>query len=271
MTRLSNAFGRRVSCTFLLSAALLALTTLQSLAASNTAQPANLEPPPEGTRVLIVTGIDYPGHPWKQTAPALQKLLEADPRLKVRIAEDPNSLASPLLKQWDVVILHFMDWETPGPGPAARENLRQFVAGGKGLMLTHFACGAWDNNEWPEFKSLAGRVWFGANGGRQHDPHGKFTVEIADAEHPVTKGLAPFETLDELYTCLTGEASIRVLAQAKSKVDGKHYPMAFVLDYGQGRVFHTVLGHDARAYAASGVGELLRRGCAWVAGKPPTP
>ncbi|MBI5383757.1 MAG: ThuA domain-containing protein [Verrucomicrobia bacterium] len=231
--------------------------------------PLDLDPPAAGTKVLLVTGNDYPGHLWRQTAPVLKELLEKDARLKVRIVEDPNALASPKLKEWDVVILHFMDWEVPGPGPEARENLKRFVESGKGMMLTHFACGAWDNNEWPEFKKLAGRVWFGANGGRQHDPHGKFRVDIADPAHPITKGLEPFETLDELYTCLTGDAAIQVVAKATSKVDQKDYPMAFVLNFGQGRVFHTVLGHDTRAYASAGVGELLRRGCAWAAGVEP--
>jgi type 1 glutamine amidotransferase len=219
--------------------------------------------------VLLVTGIDYPGHPWRQTAPAVKNLLEKDPRLKVRVVEDLEVLASSKLKQWDVVIIHFMDWEKPGPGPAARENLKQFVAGGKGLALTHFACGAWDNNEWPEFRNLAGRSWDPKL--RGHDPHGTFLVEIADPDHPITKGLAPFETLDELYTCLAGDAPIHIVAKAKSKVDQKDYPMAFVLNYGQGRVFHCVLGHDARAYAAPGVGELLRRGIAWTAGLAPVP
>jgi type 1 glutamine amidotransferase len=153
----------------------------------------------------------------------------------VRIVEDPDALASPKLKGWDAVIIHFMDWEKPGPGPEARENLKQFVSSGKGMMLTHFACGAWDGDEWPEFKNLAGRVWDPKL--RGHDPHGKFRVDVADAEHPITKGLEPFETIDELYTCLTGDAPIHVVAKATSKVDKKDYPMAFVLDYGKGRVW----------------------------------
>jgi type 1 glutamine amidotransferase len=241
---------------------------LRITAAAAQAKPLpDLTPPDTGTRVLLVTGIDYPGHPWRETAPVLRKLLEADARLKVKVVEDPAALASPQLKEWDVVIIHFMDWEVPGPGPEARENLRLFVSNGKGLMLTHFACGAWDNNEWPEFRKLAGRVWDPKL--RAHDPHGKFTVEIADPDHPITKGLQPFETLDELYTCLAGEVPIHVVAKSKSKVDGKNYPMGFVLEYGQGRVFHCPLGHDARAYAAPGVGELLRRACAWTAKLPP--
>jgi type 1 glutamine amidotransferase len=251
------------------SAALCACTLFGTSAlAQEPASAPGLAPPSDGTKVLLVTGIDYPGHPWRETAPALKKLLEVDPRLKVRIVEDPSLLASPRLKEWDVVILHFMDWEKPGPGAEARANLKQFVAGGKGLMLTHFACGAWDGNEWPEFKNLAGRVWDPKL--PAHDPLGKFRVEIADPEHPITKGMQPFDTIDELYTCLAGEVPIHVVAKATSKVDKKDYPMAFVLDCGKGKVFHTVLGHDVTAYTSTpGVGELMRRGCAWAAGINP--
>ena len=94
-------------------------------------------------------------------------------------------------------------------------------------------------------------------------------MDMADPDHPITAGLAGFETDDELYTCLAGERPIQVVAKSRSKVDGKDYPMAFVLNYGQGRVFHTVLGHDVKAMTISGVPELLRRGCAWAAGLPP--
>ena len=223
----------------------------------------------QSKKVLIVTGIDYPGHKWKLTAPVLAQAIAADNRLKVTVTEDPNDLASDKLGGYDVIVLHFMNWEVPGPGPAARENLKRYVQNGGGVMLTHFACGAW-YGEWPEFKNLAGRAWFGPAGGRQHDPRGKFTVDIADKEHPITNGLEAFETDDELYTCLTGDAPIHIVATAKSKADSKDYPMAFVLSYGQGRVFHTVLGHDVRAYTITpGVGELMRRGCAWAAGLAP--
>src|SRR5690242_12898358 len=107
-------------------------------------------------RVLLVTGIDYPGHHWRETAPVLKSILEQDRRLKVTITENPESLGSLNPDDWDLVLLHFMNWERPAPGNVAREHLRRFVASGKGLMLVHFACGAWQ--DWPEFKTLVGRV-----------------------------------------------------------------------------------------------------------------
>ncbi len=253
-----------------------ALVVLGALVLANVlparAQPAVAAAPAnKKTRVLLVTGVDYPGHLWRQTAPVLAEALRHDPRLEVFTVEDPDFLDSTALAKYDALVLHFENWEQPGPGERARENLRQFVAGGKGLVLVHFACGAW-HNEWPEYAQIAGRVWFGQEPGpgkRQHDAYGPFRVELARPDHPILRGMADFDTQDELYTCLTGDHPIEILAQAKSKVDGKFYPMAFVSNYGKGRTFHCPLGHDAKALSVPAVQELFRRGCAWAAGLAP--
>jgi uncharacterized protein len=228
---------------------------------------ASVNVPAQTARVLLVTGQDYPGHPWRQTAPVLASMLERDARLKVTTIEDPHLMDSSALTNYDVILLHFMNWEQPAPGPAARENLRRAVEQGRGLMLVHFACGAFQ--DWPEFASLAGRAWDPKL--RGHDPRGPFQVVYTKVEHPITRGLTPFEVDDELYTCLAGDRPISVLATAKSKVDSKDYPMAFVFNYGKGRVFHSPLGHDVKAIDNPGVGELFRRGCAWAAGLPLKP
>ena len=218
-------------------------------------------------RVLIVTGQDYPGHLWRQTTPALRAALEQDSRLAVFVTEDPGLLDAAALDRYDVLVLHFMNWEQPAPGAAVRERLLRRVEDGMGLMLVHFACGAFQ--DWPKFRELAGRVWDPKL--RGHDPFGRFDVTISDPEHPVTRGLRGFETVDELYTCLTGDSEIRVLASARSAVDGKQYPMAFVLHAGRGPVFHSVLGHDAPSLRNPGTAALMRRGCAWVGDLPPGP
>jgi type 1 glutamine amidotransferase len=74
-----------------------------------------------------------------------------------------------------------------------------------------------------------------------------------------------FETDDELFIELQGERPIEVLATARSKITGKDHPMAFVLNYGKGRVFHTTLGHDAKSLRLPGPSELIRRGASWAA------
>jgi len=225
------------------------------------------EPPkaPKPIKVLLVTGAEY--HNWRETSPVLAGQLRKDPRMDVRVLENAHLLGSEALDRYDVIFLNYMNWQVPSPGEAARNNLKKAIESGKGFVLVHFACGAWQ--DWPEFKNLAGRVWDPKL--RGHDPLGKFRVEIAMPEHPIVKGMQPFETVDELYTCLTGDRPIEVIATAKSKVDGKIYPMAFCFNYGKGRVFHCVLGHDRKALENPPVGELFRRGTAWAAGQPVTP
>jgi type 1 glutamine amidotransferase len=111
-------------------------------------------------------------------------------------------------------------------------------------------------------------VWIGLDhhykDRHQHDPYGPFTVDIVKKDHPITKGMASFKTEDELYTCLEGTSDITVLATAVSKVDGKTYPIAFVVECGKGRVFHCVLGHDVPSLQVKEVGDLFRNACVWV-------
>jgi type 1 glutamine amidotransferase len=214
-------------------------------------------------RVLIVTGMEHPAHNWRETTPALKEELGKDARMKVDVLEDPYQLESADLARFHVVFLHFNNWQKPDPGDKAKENLRQFVAGGGGLAILHFACGAF--GDWAEFPKLAGRVWDRKN---THDPREPFRVQITSKLHPVTREMESFEADDELYVCLTGDRPVELLADARSKKTGLDHPMAFTLSYGKGRVFHTPLGHDARAIHIPGTAEMIRRGVAWAAGRP---
>ena len=221
-------------------------------------------------KILIVTGCDYPGHKWQLTTPVLTAALAKDKRLEISVVEDANFLAAPELEKYDVIVLHYQNHQVPAPGPAALANFRQFVEGGRGLVMVHFACGAFI--DWTtrtvakDFLPIAGRVWDPKL--RAHDPRGPFHVQVGEHAHPITAGMADFDTTDELYTCLSGDVPIQVLATATSKVDRKVYPMAFVFHAGKGRVFHSPLGHDVQAFNDA-VGALFCRGAAWAAGLPP--
>lgn len=226
-------------------------------------------PKPKGTakkRVLIVTGEDYPGHPWPETSRAFVEVMRADDRLETYVCESPAMVGSLLLPAFDAVVVHFKNYAENIPmGAMEGERLHRYAESGRGVVLTHFACGAFQ--EWPDFVKTAGRVWNPAF--RAHDPHGEFTVRVRDAGHPVVQGMTDFQTADELYTCLDGTTPIHVLCDAVSKVDGKEYPIAFTVDTPGLRVFHCVLGHNGAAYAPAAVGELFRRGTAWACGLTP--
>jgi type 1 glutamine amidotransferase len=218
---------------------------------------------PAVKRVLILTGDDYPAHLWRETGPEFAAILRADPRLEVTISESPALLGSPALSSYDAVFLHFKNYAERLPtAEPLWKNLESYVNGGGGLVIAHFGCGALQ--EWNGFVNVAGRIWDPEK--RGHDPYGEFIVRILQTGHPATMGLKDFTTTDELYTCLTGDTEIDILAEATSKVDQSVQPMAFVLTPGKGRVFNSPLGHNLGALKAQGVRDLYLKATQWAAG-----
>ncbi|HEY2840669.1 MAG TPA: ThuA domain-containing protein [Pirellulales bacterium] len=231
-------------------------------------------------RALLVTGDQHPAHLWRETSPPLVEALSAlDPRFKVTVVEDPEALARLELKDYDLVVLNYCNWEKPGLSDAAKANFVKYLQAGGGLAIIHFSNGAFnfslpkaEKSDWPEYRTkICRRVWDHTPGKSGHDAYGRFIVEVADPEHEITRGLKSFETADELYFRQQGEEPIHVLATAHSKAIDHDEPMAFVYEYGKGRVFQTVLGHDAAAIRNPPVAELIHRGATWVARREQRP
>lgn len=212
-------------------------------------------------RVLIVDD-QSPGYYHMGTATTLRNFLRQDKRFEVVLAEDAEILGTDVLFDYDVILLHFKNYRIPKRDAAMKANLDKFVTEGGGLFVFHFACGAFE--DWANFDKLAGRVWDPDK--PPHDPYGRFAVQIIDKAHPITKDLGNFDIQDELYTCLKeSEVPIHVLAESVSKVDGKKYPMAFVLEKGKGRTFHTTLGHDDQSLSSAEFQTMCKRALVWCA------
>lgn len=225
-------------------------------------------------KVLVLTGHQYPGHKWAETTPAIKESLARDARFQVDVSEEIEVLATPKIFDYAALVLNYCNWMKPGLSDASKAGFVKYLEQGGGLTIIHFANGAFHfslpeakESDWPEFRKICRRAWDHTPGKSGHDAYGKFIVEIAPVEHPVTAGMSAFQTIDELYFRQQGEEPIEVLATAKSQVTGQNEPMAFVYNYGKGRVFQTVLGHAAESLRTPGAAELVRRGTTWVAGR----
>ena len=223
---------------------------------------------PEKIKVLILTGMEHPAHNWRTRTEAFKEILAVDSRFEVGVETDPEFLAKKELFQYDVILMNFYSGKKNYPGKASRDNLVKYLRDeGKGLFILHFACGNF--HDWPEFSNIAGLVFAPKGRGRLHDPYQPFDVNITDPDHAVTRGLkSTLKAHDECYYCLGGATrDYHILATSLSKDTLKDHPMAFTVNYGKGRVFHTPLGHDVRSVKMPDVAELIRRGLLWAAHK----
>ena len=212
--------------------------------------------------VLLWTGDDVKVHNWKETAPATRDILAASGRFDVTVSEDPAALDSAdALKAYQVIYVCRYNASTPTLGEAGRQNLLDFVKGGKGLVVTHLSSASF--KDWDEWKKLCGRYWVMGKSG--HGPRGTFKVHVVEKADPVMQGLEDFETSDELYAKLQGDAPIRTLATADSDFSKKTEPLVFTTDYGQGRVFSHTFGHDVKALEPAAVRAIVVRGTEWAA------
>ncbi len=221
-------------------------------------------------RGLIMTGHHHPGHPWEETTPVIRQALEKDSRIRVDVSTDVEDLKRIDPGDYDFLVLNYCNWKRPdGLSDESKKAFVAYLKAGGGLLIIHFANGAFHfslpeagESDWPEFRKICRRVW-DHNGGSAHDRYGEFTVHIEDKNHFITRELKDFTTMDELYYNQAGDETVDPLITARSKQTGKKEPLAWVYRYGSGRIFQTLLGHDAASLSAPEVQEMLRRAAVW--------
>ncbi|MEM7167348.1 MAG: ThuA domain-containing protein [Planctomycetota bacterium] len=231
----------------------------------------------EPIRTLIVTGAN--NHDWEFTSAHYESFLEATGSFVVDITREPAATLANAekLSSYDVLLL---DYNGPRWGEPAEQNFVAAIRAGKGLVVTHASNNAFDG--WQQYEEMVGLCWRdGAGHGAVHE----FDVEVVDYNHPICAGLPPrIRHRDELYHGLrrTPAARLRVLLRAHSSQasggSGKDEPMALILEYGQGRIFHTTLGHvwpgqaDTRSSVTNAAfQDLVARGATWAAHRPLPP
>jgi len=242
-------------------------------------------------KALIVDGQN--GHDWKGTTPVLKKLLEETGLFAVDVATSPPkgqdlSNFKPDFAAYKVVVSNYQGDAWP---EATQTALVDYVQGGGGLVIYHFACASFP--EWKQYNEMIGLGWGkpranagvylrlrdgkfvrdtspGKAGG--HGPKQPFQLVVCEPDHPITKGLPPvfMHVPDELYGWLRGPAeNLTVLATAFAPADkggsDEHEPLLFTVAYGKGRVFQNALGHTAEELKSVVFIVTFQRGAEWAA------
>lgn len=221
----------------------------------------------------------------------LLKLLAEHAHLRVRVVENYADAAA--IGGAEFMITYTCDVI---PAPEQQSALVEFLAAGNRWFALHGtnsilkwskALQAWDAPRLaPDFMRLLGSQFMA------HPPIAPYRVNICDSNHPLTRGIEPFDADDELYLC-ESETGNQVLMDTEfagqapgfARSDwtaSQRQPVMYLRPHGTGELLYCTLGHCrghydmqplVKHYAEVERGswklpvfyELLRRGIAWGA------
>jgi type 1 glutamine amidotransferase len=232
------------------------------------ALPARAFVTPRKPRRLLIfdLNVGYGGHSSIRTANLAFTMMGAKTgAFETVISRDPAVFGPESLRQFDAVFFN----NTVGncfEDPALRQSLLDFLYGGGGLMGVHgtsVAFTRWPGaiEDWPEFGLLLGAR--GANH-RANDEH--VFIKLDDPTHPVNQvfGGRGFDYRDEFFRVHEpySRQRVRVLlsidtektdlnqgpAYGKLERADNDYALAWVRQYGRGRVFYCGFAHHPSVF-----------------------
>lgn len=215
-------------------------------------------------QVLILSGSN--NHNWQQTTPYLESLLYGTGMYEVQITNRPDTLKESEFKKFDVILSNWNSWpENDLRWPKTTEKaLLDFIKKGGGFVTFHASTSAFYS--WPEFKEISTAAWI--TDSTWHGKNSPAKIIIENDEHPVTNGMSGFFIFDELWINAGKNEKFEILGSATNEdISNKgieNQPAIMVSEYGKGRIFHTIMGHDIKAMRNTGFQILLLRAVEWA-------
>lgn len=226
---------------------------------------------PKKPRKLLIfdINVDYGGHSSIAHANFAFRLMgEKTGAFTVTVSHDPQVFQKNSLQQFDAVFFNnnvgnvFSD-------PVLRGNLEEFVRHGGGLMGVHGTTAAFMNwagpnagkDDWSVFGEM-----IGGRGTNHREPNEEIFVKVEEPNHPLLQMFPKngFEYQDEFFRVhgqYSREKQRVLLSIDKEKTNlnrpphiGKKeradedYALAWVKNYGRGRVFYCTIAHSPKIF-----------------------
>jgi hypothetical protein len=238
---------------YVLSAAMLA--ALLGCAASTYAEEA-----PAPVKCLWV-GLASHGDPVMEDT--IRDIGEKYPGVQITTTENIEDLKIENLKNYNVLLLVQMKVENGTPPDYVQQGIVDFLKGGGGLVVVHFAVA--NVQEWRDSIDILGAMW--VSGKSTHGPYHQFRVDMADETHPIVEGVRPFITNDELYFNLLMRPDMNVIMTANEERAGHTVaePMLTTHYCYNARCVYFALGHDIPSTQPPEYRKIIAQSIEWAA------
>jgi uncharacterized protein len=213
-------------------------------------------------RVLVISG----GHGFKHEP--FYEVFNSIPSITYDTLLQPQAnalIASPDVNRYDVLVFYDM---VDTIAAAQQEAYIGLLKKGTAMIFLHHSLVSYQN--WPEFIKIVGGQYHThpvvVNGDTlktsyEHDVN--FPVKVEDKKHPVTRGIADFEILDEVYN------GVEILPQVKPLLSTTHPKsmryVAWINHYGNSDVIYIQLGHGPSGYSNPNYRKLIQQAIEWSA------
>ena len=235
------------------------------------------EPAKKGARLLFLTqsaGFKHGSVTRKdsQFSPAERAMTDlgvASNLFRVDCTQDAAAITKEQLDNYDIVMFY-----TTGDLPF-EDDVRDYLFGewmkkkGHGFIGAHSAADTYHNYQ-PYWEMIGGTF-----NGHPWGSNQTVTVTVHDQTHPVSKPWGgEFEITDEIYRFKNWQPEkvhvLMSLNMAKTKLkEPYHVPIAWVKNYGDGKVLHMSLGHREDVWTNPKYMESLLGGIKWILGQQP--
>ncbi len=194
---------------------------------------------------------------------AINGIKEKYPSVEITTTENMDDLKIENLKNYDVLFLLQLKAENGNPPDFVKQGIVDFLKGGGGLVVTHFAIA--NVQEWRDSIDIFGAMW--VNGKSTHNPYHEFRVDVADETHPIVQGIKPFTTNDELYFNLLMRPDMRVIMTANEERAGHTVaePMLATHYAYNARCVYFALGHDVKSTQPPEFRKIIVQSIEWAA------
>ena len=206
------------------------------------------------SKILYVWGGPFHDSEW--AGKELAQILADDGRYELEMTDDLNAFATLPESDYAAVVVYTTGFDDELT-PPREKGLLDFVKSGKGFVGIHSAADSFKGSQ--AYIEMIDAQFL------THPYPLEFSVDIVDHDHYITARMPDFSIYDEMYH-LTKHDPSKVRLLAKTMWKGEVKPMAYVRDYGKGRVSYVAPGHHYPAWRNPDLRKLMLRAVAWSAG-----